>query len=188
MTVPENLQNYFEIKCSNIKGAGLGIFAKCDISKDFKMGYYTGTMLNEDELENTDSDKIMTISDKPPWWKTDLYGEWDKDIYIDGSGCWLSKINDHRGSKYKQNTTFDTRGQFSIIRDIKKGCELFIDYGDEYWFDRLMNLFDEDVEYDYVVNIIKESKCYYKAIMYYIGLNRYDMSLCMIRYPKKCKV
>jgi SET domain-containing protein len=130
-----------EIKPSNITAAGLGVFTLEDIPNDTFIDTYDG--------------EYMTTSSKLS--KTDYYGhklrrmihslyyiEVEKDIGIDATSyprCFISMVNDCYNSEFRENTEFrNIRNPGEIpkvglwtTREIKKGEELYVSYGDEYW-------------------------------------------------------
>lgn len=129
----ENTVEWVEIKPSTIPGAGRGVFATRDIPAGKIMGHYVGHIVTMSEMSKNNSDKLMTISIKPPWWPKDV--KFRKKATIDGEqgGNWTCMINDFRGTGKKMNITYNNAGMFYTVLDIAKGEEFFTDYGEAYW-------------------------------------------------------
>lgn len=118
------------IRESLIPGAGLGAFAKQDIEANTFLGFYEGETCTDDD----DGDYVLSISgynargdyitkcidaEALPW---------------EGNTNWTRYIN---GIKTEtRNVTFYIRGNKIGVKSIKKirrGEELLLDYGSDYW-------------------------------------------------------
>lgn len=134
---PDGNNNNVEVKKSKIPRAGKGLYAKRDLKRGEFICWYMGYLIVNDMIENGyyDSDYILKLP--------------DKDLYIcaeDEKSCFGRYINDGL-SKHNSNCVFETYDDIysaGIIakKKIKKGDELYITYGDDYWkepirYDRL---------------------------------------------------
>ena len=124
-------EKYLVIKKSNFKGAGQGAFAKIDIPKGTRLGYYRGKELSPKEYAK--------LKDSSYAWKID-----GPVRYIDAkpikTNNKLRFINGYKGKsqkKYENVESYQYRRQiwYRTIKKVKKGDELIIDYGEEYWVD-----------------------------------------------------
>jgi len=128
------------VKKSNIKNAGLGVFANMFLEKGTFLGYYKGKVYQADNL----TDKELDFLDESAYVMA-IYGDKGDDEqitkYVDSSDTnkhvsnWTRYIN---GAKYKKDTPnvqFTqkiSRIHIEVLRDIEKGEELIVDYGPEY--------------------------------------------------------
>jgi len=116
-----NSKYELEIKQSNIKNAGLGVFSICDIPENTYIDGYYG-----DIFSIATSRYFVCITDE---------------IGIDAGSyprCYMAMLNDSFNSLFKNNCEFiinvkDKTVSVWTIREIKKGEELFISYGEDYW-------------------------------------------------------
>jgi uncharacterized protein len=116
------------IKKSTIKGAGKGIFAKHDIKKGITVAQYIGVMVPMYfvDLNFYDSDYIFQSINEL--------------LAIDANdplSCYGRYANDSL-SQMKINVKFtkamnEDGAKLIAIKDIKKGDEIFISYGYNYW-------------------------------------------------------
>jgi SET domain-containing protein len=125
-----NTEFILDIKPSNIKNGGSGLFSVQNIPKDTMIGYYKGDILSGN---NKVTDYSFQISKK---------------YFIDAKNfprCYIAMINDANKSEFENNCEFriiekqiKKNSQICLysIKDIKKGDELFASYGDEYWTTR----------------------------------------------------
>lgn len=122
-----------EIKESNIKNAGNGVFTKEFIPKDSRIGFYEGIVSNDERLI---TDYTFTLSDK--W-------------FVDGfhyPRSYIAMVNDPFDGTFEYNCEFDVqhvtksgkqlrfkdrRVFLKAIKDIEPGEELYASYGDDYW-------------------------------------------------------
>lgn len=117
------LEPWVSIRPSKVKGAGDGVFADRAFPADFVLGYYVGAVEYE---EVADGAYLMTL---------------DHGMVVNGSkgGNWTRKINDGgltanpRWRKSRMNVFFYDDLELVTNRAIRKGEELFVEYGDEYW-------------------------------------------------------
>lgn len=124
-------QKNLVIKASNIKNAGLGLFAKVDIPRGAKLGWYRGTLMTSKEWERMDNDAYAWL----------LFDEFDREYYVDGR-------KKKRNNKLRYMNGAFTPGQFikrnviayqcddkiwyKTCRRVRKGEELIIYYGKDY--------------------------------------------------------
>jgi SET domain-containing protein len=125
-----NTEFILDIKPSNIKNGGRGLFSVQNIPKDTMIGYYKGDILSGN---NKVTDYSFQISKK---------------YFIDAKNfprCYIAMINDANKSEFENNCEFriiekqiKKNSQICLysIKDIRKGDELFASYGDEYWTTR----------------------------------------------------
>lgn len=133
-------ENDLEIKTSLIPGAGKGVFAKKDFPSGAVLGVYSGKFITNDEhWELYRKDKwhyVMGLSDCALK-NTNGY------TAIDGqNGNIFTRIN-HAPEKFR-NTKFiklceSPYVQIATTKAIKKGEELYIDYGPNYVYDFMEN-------------------------------------------------
>jgi hypothetical protein len=115
-----------ELRKSLIPGAGIGVFAKVDISAGDALGYYRGEMLTAEEFEARHGGKGYSI------YTLCL----SNGIHIDAEHNgynWISRLNSPKGTNKKSNLYWDVDGQTFASRTIKAGEELLIGYGASYW-------------------------------------------------------
>jgi SET domain-containing protein len=120
-----NRTDFYEIKESSVPGIGKGVFATKNIKKERVISYYQGVLINTEQLkEIEDCTYILMI---------------DQDAYVDATeekyGNWTRYIN-HPPKNVEPNLRFGSFGKVSTLRDIKKGEEFFISYGEDYWSDK----------------------------------------------------
>jgi SET domain-containing protein len=125
-----NTEFILDIKPSNIKNGGSGLFSVQYIPKETMIGYYKGDVLSGN---NKVTDYSFQISAK---------------YFIDAKEfprCYIAMINDAKNSEFENNSEFriiekkiKKNSQICLysIKDIKKGDELFASYGEEYWTTR----------------------------------------------------
>lgn len=119
------------VKKSSIPKAGMGLYAKQDIPKGTKLGYYAGVYLNEEQYNKLRNQDYV-------WYVK-------KNLYVDAYPCkkaLLRYINSFMSSKQRirmkkqfnvEPYTYNGKLWYRTIKNVKAGDELFIDYGDEYW-------------------------------------------------------
>ena len=134
-----------ELKDSKIAGAGTGLFAKKKFKKDEFICWYFGVLVDKDLVENEyyDSDYLL----KNPH---------HLDFIIDADdplSCFGRYANDSLGRK-KNNSRFEfyvdiNTASLVATKDIKKGDEIYVDYGTDFWLDerRYNKLSNEDKAY-----------------------------------------
>ncbi len=139
----------FEIKESKIKGTGNGVYTKKFIPKNSLITYYSPTyIISKDNKIYTDN-QIITDKDKI----MDLY-ETYKDYHITYYNTGIIGLPSYRNNKYLghlindkgyklgkiykpnlNNCIFHNKGLGILsTRDIKKGEELYVTYGKNYWY------------------------------------------------------
>ena len=128
------------VKKSNIKNAGLGVFANMFLEKGTFLGYYKGKVYQADNL----TDKELDFLDESAYVMA-IYGDKGDDEqitkYVDSSDTnkhvsnWTRYINGAKYKKDKPNVQFTqkiSRMHIETLRDIEKGEELIADYGPGY--------------------------------------------------------
>jgi SET domain-containing protein len=125
-----NTQFILDIKPSNIKNGGNGLFSLQNIPNETMIGYYIGDVLSGN---NKVTDYSFQISKK---------------YFIDAKEfprCYIAMINDATNSQFVNNCEFriiekkikkNNKICLYSIKDIKRCDELFASYGDEYWTTR----------------------------------------------------
>tara|TARA_A100001015_G_C14925520_1_gene686161 strand:+ start:806 stop:1297 length:492 start_codon:yes stop_codon:yes gene_type:complete len=129
----KNINNFFIIKKSNLKGANLGLFTNINLKKNYLIpNYYLGKKLSKKECDNIeDGDYLWTLEENS-----------SGVACIDGKN--YKKNNPLRyvnnASKKKQCKMInlemiqkEDKIYYKTIKDIKKGEELLVDYGSEYF-------------------------------------------------------
>eukprot|EP00957_Ditylum_brightwellii_P089540 6818870-Ditylum_brightwellii.AAC.1 len=131
-------ESYFEVKASEIEGAGMGLFATKSIPSSAFLFPYTGERLTETEyFERYPQGDSRYIAEIPgaPW-------SGDEPAYIDGinkeiSGLarWMNSKPDEIANVFwkKQRFGKHTGMYFYTKCDIKAGEEMCFNYGDQYW-------------------------------------------------------
>jgi len=110
-----------EVRKSSIPGAGRGVFARRAFSRGERLGVYRGLVYADDE--EYDSRYALKYGRKNIVGNNESYSNW------------TSYINDVVGSDHTVNCRFKDQ-TIITTRAIRRGEELFIDYGPNYW-DRL---------------------------------------------------
>jgi len=119
------------IKKSKIKNAGKGVFAKYFLPKGTYIGYYKGDYITPEQKYSLKNHQYV--------WQIKLGNEI---YYIDGykykHNNPLRYVNGVKTLKQKRNTNvyayqYDKKIHYKTLRDIEKGEELLIDYGDNYF-------------------------------------------------------
>jgi hypothetical protein len=62
-----------EVRASEIRGAGMGLFAQTRIASDTTLGWYRGFLLTDKQTKVSESCDILKLRKKPWWVTTDLY-------------------------------------------------------------------------------------------------------------------
>lgn len=119
-----------EVKCrvakSTIRGAGKGLFAAEDIRKGTRIGQYCG---KRTRTYPRNADYAFAIDNGR---KTEHYIDARK------SRCLLKYVNGARTRKQHRRVNLEAYQYkkniyYRSTRNIKKGEELILDYGDDYW-------------------------------------------------------
>ncbi|MDC0366806.1 SET domain-containing protein-lysine N-methyltransferase [bacterium] len=126
----------FVVAPSTIPKAGKGLFAAVNIPKGTVLGHYTGKVLSTDEQE-PDSAYMLIACTRPSWLSAkEFEAKKDKEgcVTIDGAvdGSILGYANDN-ADENAINADINDNATFTAARDIEKGEEIFVDYGEHYW-------------------------------------------------------
>ncbi len=102
--------------------AGIGLFADEDIEKDSPIAEYTGEHIDEAEKDRRGGKYIMNMNDQ---------------IYVDGKDRNnTARYINHACAPNAEAFNYDDKKiVIEAIEDIKRGEEITIDYGKEYWLD-----------------------------------------------------
>ena len=126
------LADLIKVKDSSFAFAGKGAFAKKDLKKGLRLGEYNGKLLSLEEYEAlTDKAYVFEVKKK-------FEGRYYL-FFIDArAGDALRFVNGAYTKEQKEKVNveayqYSERIFFRTKRDIKKGEELIIDYGDNYW-------------------------------------------------------
>lgn len=109
-----SMGKFMQIKQSTIPSAGEGVFTTVILRAKQLIGIYTGTVVSEAAAEESD----RSIEIRAP-----------RKFYVDGNinGNWTSKINHASGNK--ANVKWRQNGYIYMLRTVKPGEELFVNYG-----------------------------------------------------------
>lgn len=124
------MDTHIKIKKSTIPKAGKGVFAQESFKKGEIIGKYTGERISKktfDEFTNARRAYVLEIIKSNRRYLVDAFDP-------EKSG-WPRYIN-HHPKRTKPNVEFMEDGRIQVIRYIKPGDELFIDYGDDYWVEQ----------------------------------------------------
>ena len=128
----QNLDRLILIKDSSLSFAGKGAFARELLKKGQRLGEYNGKLLSLEEYEEL-SDKAYIFEVKKKF-----EGRYYL-FFIDArSGDALRFVNGAYTKEQKEKVNveayqYSERIFFRTRREVKKGEELVIDYGDNYW-------------------------------------------------------
>jgi len=115
----------FEVRNSSVPGIGKGLFTKQTLYKGDTIGYYTGTIITDDDAESPkyiDSKYLLYIC--KDWW---ICGEGKKSNYT-------RFINHSKKPNARLVTSVRWKtARFEALRTIAAGSEIFFDYGKDYW-------------------------------------------------------
>jgi hypothetical protein len=157
------IQKVMKIKKSNIKGADMGAFMKKDVPKGKFLGWYRGKLLNENQRNKLKDDGYV--------WVIDIDG---KEMFIDGKPVKKNnKLRYVNGAKTKEQKKlvnvdsyqYNKQIRYRTIKKVKKGEELIIDYGDDYWEEESLKSKFEDYE-----TKTKVQKAVKKGVLWCINL------------------
>jgi len=124
-------ENLLEIKPSMIPGAGQGVFARIDIPKGVHVMEYKGLLKKSSIIHDPDAHNHHQYC-----------FEWSSRCCVDATskrhGGKGRYVNDTHGTKLRANLTWNTcktkkKVYMTSTRKIRRGSELFIHYGDDYW-------------------------------------------------------
>lgn len=124
-------ENLFEVKPSTIEGAGQGVFTKIDIPKGVHVMEYQGIWK-----------KSSVVHDPNAHNNHQYCFEWTPRCCLDATskrhGGKGRYVNDTHGTKLRANLTWNTckkkkKVYMTSTRKIRRGSELFIPYGGDYW-------------------------------------------------------
>lgn len=124
-------KNKVEVRLSNIKDAGFGLFAKSTIKKGDLISEFTGELIDNNQVEILSSKRKM------------LYLiDWDENYTLDveKSDCFAKYANDAEGLKLIKNlknnskiSWYNNKLFLEATKDIKQNEEIYVSYGKEYW-------------------------------------------------------
>lgn len=124
-------KNKVEVRLSNIKDAGFGLFAKSTIKKGDLISEFTGELIDNNQVEILSSKRKM------------LYLiDWDENYTLDveKSDCFAKYANDAEGLKLVKNlknnskiSWYNNKLFLEATKDIKQNEEIYVSYGKEYW-------------------------------------------------------
>ena len=115
-----------EIKASNIKEAGQGLFTNVDIEVGDWIAEFTGELISDEEANKLQGSRghYLVSTDRGI---LDVFNSTSPAI----------KANDARGTSFKNNSEIveQTNGEVWLVatKRIRAGEEVFCDYGSEYW-------------------------------------------------------
>jgi hypothetical protein len=150
------IQKVMKIKKSNIKGADMGAFMKKDVPKGKFLGWYRGKLLNENQRNKLKDDGYV--------WVIDIDG---KEMFIDGKPVKKNnKLRYVNGAKTKEQKKlvnvdsyqYNKQIRYRTIKKVKKGEELIIDYGDDYWEENEESIKDKFEDYETKTKVQKAVK------------------------------
>jgi SET domain-containing protein len=116
-----------DVRPSQIKAAGLGLYALEVIPPDALIGYYEGVLTRDASLLSPYSFEVSPR------------------YFIDAQRyprCYIAMVNDARNSEHEYNCEFRMESYREIkkrkivlysIKEIQPNTELFANYGEDYW-------------------------------------------------------
>lgn len=117
------------LKKSNIRNAGIGAFANQELKKGALLGEYKGSYVSKEQFERLrNTDYVFQVNKQ---------GRLHH--YINGCiGNWITRINGAKTKLQAQKINIECYqyGQkiyYRTTKNIKRGDEFIIYYGDEYW-------------------------------------------------------
>ena len=121
----KHTEDSFEVRESTIPGAGRGLFARTRIDTDDNLGYYTGEVITEEDLE----DGICEDSVYLLWVTANhiIVGEGPKANYT----RYINHSDEPNAFLITSNRWKSAR--FEALRTILPGEEVFFNYGDFEW-------------------------------------------------------
>lgn len=128
-TLKSTQDKYITIKKSKIPKAGKGAFAKIDIPKGTNLGWYRGKRLSEKAYQKTKNTDYV--------WYIDSTKDYRDGRVIKTNNA-LRYVNSAIGKKQRKGINVDTFFRnhevwYKTKRKIKKGEEILVCYGDEYF-------------------------------------------------------
>ncbi|MDC0367152.1 SET domain-containing protein [bacterium] len=126
----------FQVKLSNIKGAGFGVFAKHDFSEGTSLGFYHGVVyLTYPQTNARNYTYFLELHERPPWCSVKQWNAKPKScIWVDGD-CLTAYVNGCMNNKNAWNCDITENGEFVLNADVRKGQEIITCYGSTYWDD-----------------------------------------------------
>eukprot|EP01090_Pellita_catalonica_P002896 TRINITY_DN12518_c0_g1_i1.p1 TRINITY_DN12518_c0_g1~~TRINITY_DN12518_c0_g1_i1.p1 ORF type:complete len:133 (-),score=16.61 TRINITY_DN12518_c0_g1_i1:940-1338(-) len=116
------------VKRSSIRGAGRGVFSLVSLRAGVIIGKYAGKIISQQEHDRRDSGYVLAVTRR------------SKQILLDACdprfSNWTAFINDYRTPDdiYDgPNVRFTPSGCVETLREIDRGEELLVDYGNTYW-------------------------------------------------------
>tara|TARA_A100001234_G_scaffold186122_1_gene170196 strand:+ start:46 stop:489 length:444 start_codon:yes stop_codon:yes gene_type:complete len=126
------IHDHIEIKTSNIENAGLGLFATTDIPENILLGWYKGTLVKNEEYVNNPSYGWRFKHSELGIVKLESVINFEANplAFVNGAD---PKIKEQVDSLNLKHVIIKNRVYYKTIKPIKKGEELIINYGDNYF-------------------------------------------------------
>lgn len=122
-------KTYFEVKPSQIKGAGMGLYTKKEFKKGQRIVEYKGKMKKWiDVNDGTGRNKYLLYIDKNH--------VIDAEFSLDTFGRYANDAKGPGKNLFKNNAMYLIEGKKVFLmakRKILAGEEIFVGYGKEYW-------------------------------------------------------
>lgn len=160
------------ISDSTVPFAGKGVFANKNFKKGEVLCYYGGKLIrNSDIFSYTDSKYVLSLdknfcvvgydvpSPTAPLWVAQFMNDYE-DIHIDDTDnvcSILMKVDNYRESSLENENVYNENICFRASRDIEKGEELFLSYGDSYWISQNKNHYRKIGNWE-VVSLIQKAQ------------------------------
>jgi SET domain-containing protein len=123
------LEKELEVKKSTLPGAGLGLFAKSNISKGSRIVEYKGRRTTWKEVENDYKNGYIYTIDPQHVIDAKTYRKALARYANDAQGM-------VRKNGIKNNARYVVDGlkvYIEAVKDVSAGSEIFVSYGKEYW-------------------------------------------------------
>lgn len=130
-----------ELRPSGIPHGGLGVFAKQTLRRGQALGRYAGLGMTQAELDARYGDSLapfalaVTCSRYADCRSGTQRSHQPHVVCVDAAqhANWASYVNDGPHSGLLENVVFGEDGTVSVVRTVRKGEELLVSYGSEYW-------------------------------------------------------
>ena len=119
------------VKESTIPDAGQGGFARVDLKKGTTIGRYTvGTI-------KLDADQLPPMNDRTHIWQKNANTFFDAEKTNSIAGKYNScTARDAKRTGCSQNAKINSVGNVKLTKNVKKGAEIFVPYGKDYWVNK----------------------------------------------------